>query len=131
MYSTLLTEIDEAIGLITLNRPERQNALDATLVAELIDALLEFQARPAVRVVVLSASGLAFCAGIDPAWLRHSEAQGEAAGMQALQRDLATRPAFDEAKVQAVRESLAAGTYKVDSEAIASRMLDLDARLAG
>ena len=82
MYSTLLTEIDEAIGLITLNRPERQNALDATLVAELIDALLEFQARPAVRVVVLSASGLAFCAGIDPAWLRHSEAQGEAAGMR-------------------------------------------------
>lgn len=56
---------------------------------------------------------------------------GEAAGMQALQRDLAIRPAFDEAKVQAVRESLAAGTYKVDAEAIASRMLDLDARLAG
>ena len=50
MYSTLLTEIDEAIGLITLYRPERQNALDATLVAELIDALLEFQARPAVPV---------------------------------------------------------------------------------
>lgn len=56
---------------------------------------------------------------------------GEAAGMQALQRDLSTRPAFDEAKVQAVRESIAAGTYKVDAEAIASRMLDLDARLAG
>ena len=68
MYSTLLTEIDEAIGLITLNRPERQNALDETLVGELIDALLEFQAEPSVRVIVLSASGLAFSAGIDPAW---------------------------------------------------------------
>ena len=76
------TAPEEGIRVLTLNRPERQNALDATLVAELIDALLEFQARPAVRVVVLSASGLAFCAGIDRAWLRHSEAQGEAAGMR-------------------------------------------------
>ena len=79
MYSTLLTEIDEAIGLITLNRPERQNALDETLVGELIDALLEFQAEPSVRVIVLSASGLVFSAGIDPAWLRHSEPLGEVA----------------------------------------------------
>ncbi|NYZ64337.1 flagellar biosynthesis anti-sigma factor FlgM [Luteimonas deserti] len=56
---------------------------------------------------------------------------GEATGLQALQRDLATKPAFDEAKVNALRESIASGSYKVDAEAIASRMLDLDARLAG
>jgi len=56
---------------------------------------------------------------------------GEATGLQTLQRDLATRPAFDEARVQALRESIASGSYKVDAEAIASRMLDLDARLAG
>lgn len=56
---------------------------------------------------------------------------GEAAGLQALQRDLAARPAFDEARVAAVRESIAAGTYKVDAGAIATRMLDMDARLAG
>ncbi|ATD67694.1 MULTISPECIES: flagellar biosynthesis anti-sigma factor FlgM [Luteimonas] len=56
---------------------------------------------------------------------------GEATGLQTLQRDLATKPAFDEARVQALRESIASGSYKVDAEAIASRMLDLDARLAG
>lgn len=56
---------------------------------------------------------------------------GEATGLAALQRDLATKPAFDEARVQALRESIASGNYKVDAEAIATRMLDLDARLAG
>ncbi|KLJ02723.1 flagellar biosynthesis anti-sigma factor FlgM [Luteimonas sp. FCS-9] len=56
---------------------------------------------------------------------------GEATGLQALQRDLSTRPAFDESRVQAVREAIASGSYRVDAEAIASRMLDLDARLGG
>lgn len=77
MYSALLTEIDEAIGLVTLNRPERQNALDATLIDELSEALLALQAAPSVRVVVISADGPAFCAGFDPAWLRRAEAQRE------------------------------------------------------
>ncbi|QCO67707.1 flagellar biosynthesis anti-sigma factor FlgM [Luteimonas yindakuii] len=56
---------------------------------------------------------------------------GEATGLQALQRDLATRPALDESRVQAVREALASGSYRIDPEAIASRMLELDAQLAG
>lgn len=56
---------------------------------------------------------------------------GEATGLQALQRDLSTRPAVDEARVQAVRDALASGSYRIDPEVIASRMLELDAQLAG
>lgn len=56
---------------------------------------------------------------------------GEATGLQALQRDLSTRPAVDETRVQAVREALASGSYRIDPEAIASRMLELDSQLAG
>jgi len=56
---------------------------------------------------------------------------GEAAGLQALQRDLAARPAVDEARVQEVREALASGTYRIDPEAIAAGMLALDAQLDG
>ncbi|MCD9030412.1 flagellar biosynthesis anti-sigma factor FlgM [Luteimonas sp. Y-2-2-4F] len=56
---------------------------------------------------------------------------GEAAGLQAMQRELTAQPAVDQTRVQAVREALAAGTYRVDPEAIASAMLDLDARLGG
>lgn len=56
---------------------------------------------------------------------------GEATGLQALQRELAANPAMDMAKVEAVREAIAAGNYKIDAEAIAGRMLDLDAQLYG
>ena len=55
----------------------------------------------------------------------------EPTGLQALQRDLSTRPAVDETRVQAVREALASGSYRIDPEAIASRMLELDSQLAG
>ncbi|MGY0633026.1 flagellar biosynthesis anti-sigma factor FlgM [Luteimonas sp. A478] len=54
---------------------------------------------------------------------------GEAAGLQALQRELGTRPVIDEAKVQQVREAIASGTYRIDPQAIAVAMLDLDAQL--
>lgn len=56
---------------------------------------------------------------------------GEAAGLQALQQELAARPAVDETRVQAVREALESGTYRIDSEAIAAGMLALDAQLDG
>ncbi len=77
MTSALLIEVDEAIGLVTLNRPERQNMLDATLIDEFTAALLELQAAPSVRVVVVSADGAAFCAGLDPSWLRRADTQRE------------------------------------------------------
>lgn len=56
---------------------------------------------------------------------------GEATGLQAMQRDVSARPAVDEARVQAVRAALDAGTYRINPEAIASGMLDLDAQLGG
>jgi len=54
---------------------------------------------------------------------------GEAAGLQALQRELAQAPAVDMAKVEAVREELASGTYRINPEKIAERMLELDRQL--
>ncbi|HBK47583.1 MAG TPA: flagellar biosynthesis anti-sigma factor FlgM [Xanthomonadaceae bacterium] len=56
---------------------------------------------------------------------------GEATNLQALQRELSQAPAIDSSRVQAVRESLQSGSYKIDPDAIASRMLDLDQQLAG
>lgn len=54
---------------------------------------------------------------------------GEAASLQAMQRDLSTAPAIDNARVQAVREALQAGTYQVNAEAIADGMLSLESQL--
>ncbi len=76
MYQSIITEVDDTIGLLTLNKPERHNALDETLVGELSSALLALEADPRVRVVVLSATGKIFCAGNDVAWTRRSAANG-------------------------------------------------------
>jgi len=56
---------------------------------------------------------------------------GEATGLQTLQKELSTAPAVDQSRVQAVRESLQNGSYKIDPDAIASRMIDLDQQLGG
>jgi len=56
---------------------------------------------------------------------------GEATQLQAVQRELSAAPAIDPARVQAVREALENGSYKIDPDAIASRMLDMDQQLRG
>ena len=53
------------VSTITLSRPERRNAIDARLQAELVAALEEFDAAPEARVAVLTGSDPAFCAGMD------------------------------------------------------------------
>jgi len=54
----------------------------------------------------------------------------EAAGLQVLQRELAAAPAIDRARVDAVREELASGNYRINPANIAQRMLALDGVLA-
>ena len=61
----LLVETDAGVRRLTLNRPERANALDDPLFEALGGALTEASADPAVRVVVLTGAGKAFCAGGD------------------------------------------------------------------
>lgn len=56
---------------------------------------------------------------------------GEAANLQALQRELSNAPAIDQGRVQAVREALQNGSYRINPEAIASRMLELDQQISG
>lgn len=70
MYESIITEVDGAVGILTLNRPARHNALDETLIAEITAGLLALDADPKVRVVVLSSAGKSFCAGADMRWLK-------------------------------------------------------------
>ena len=65
MYQSIITEVDESVGILTLNKADRHNAFDDLLVAELTCALAEFANDPRVRVVVISAAGKSFCAGTD------------------------------------------------------------------
>jgi len=65
-YQTLIvSREDDGITLIKLDRPERKNALSATLVRELQDAFLTFESDDTCRVAVLASSSAIFSAGAD------------------------------------------------------------------
>ncbi len=64
-YENLILERHGALGKITLSRPERMNAMTRGFLTELRAALEELSADASVRVVVLTGTGRAFCAGQD------------------------------------------------------------------
>ncbi|MCM2290325.1 MAG: enoyl-CoA hydratase/isomerase family protein [Sulfuritalea sp.] len=72
MYNNIITEVDLGVAIITLNRPERHNAFDDALIAELSDAIDRMAADPAVRVLVISSTGKSFCAGADLNWMKRA-----------------------------------------------------------
>jgi len=63
--AVVVETVRPGIAQITLNRPERMNAMNYALVSGLYDALDSIAADPACRVVVLTGAGRGFCAGLD------------------------------------------------------------------
>lgn len=71
MYQTLRLETDSrGVATLTLDRPEKHNALDAQMIAELTQAAAQLSADSDVRVVVLTGAGASFCAGGDLGWMK-------------------------------------------------------------
>lgn len=70
MSEGVLLDIKDRIGFITINRPEKRNALGPVLVKSLIDAFKEMNENEEVKIIVLRANGKAFCAGADLAYLQ-------------------------------------------------------------
>ena len=64
-YQNLLRSTEGQLGVVTLSRPDRRNALSLDLMLELIRCLDEFAADPSIRAVILAAEGKAFSAGHD------------------------------------------------------------------
>jgi enoyl-CoA hydratase/carnithine racemase len=64
-YQQILYAVDAGILTITLNRPERLNAFTARMMDELLDAFARADADDAVRAVIVTGAGRAFCAGAD------------------------------------------------------------------
>jgi len=65
VYETLIYETEDNVAILTMNRPERRNALNAELNADLLSAFQQAQADETVRAVVLTGAGKGFCAGAD------------------------------------------------------------------
>jgi enoyl-CoA hydratase/carnithine racemase len=61
----LLVDRHDATALLTLNRPDRLNAISAPMLRDLSAALVEADRNPAVRCIVLTGAGRGFCAGLD------------------------------------------------------------------
>jgi len=85
-FETIIVEISENIGVLTLNRPESMNTFSSQMAAELHQGLLDLDGAPQVRVILIRGAGRAFCAGIDVnelagksvmeyrEWIEHMEA---------------------------------------------------------
>lgn len=69
MYETIELNVDGGLARLTLNRPDKLNAINETMLAELDDALVKLDGDTDAKAVVLSGAGeRAFCAGADLAW---------------------------------------------------------------
>jgi enoyl-CoA hydratase len=64
-YETILTETRGRVGLVTLNRPKALNALNSTVLTEMLSALNAFEADPGIGAIVITGSEKAFAAGAD------------------------------------------------------------------
>ena len=62
---SVLVDRDESVSILTLNRPERLNAVSPDLYRELEEALAKIESDPAVRAAVITGAGRAFCVGAD------------------------------------------------------------------
>ena len=64
-YETILTDLADSIFTITINRPDKLNALNTQMIRELIDAFDAADNDDAARAIIVTGAGRAFCAGAD------------------------------------------------------------------
>ena len=73
MQTEIITRIENNVGWIILNRPQKRNALNHELLQQFLEALISYEADDAVKAVCISAAGdKAFCAGADLKELQQS-----------------------------------------------------------
>lgn len=73
-YTAIEVVRDGAVDWLTLNRSNRLNAIDGTMVRELWDYFVSLQSDYSCRIVVMRGAGKGFCAGLDLAWFQEAGA---------------------------------------------------------
>src|SRR3954452_14000986 len=64
-YEFVTVEVDDGVGVVTLNRPDAKNAMNLKMTGEVSEAMWSLDADEDARVIVMIGAGSAFCAGID------------------------------------------------------------------
>ena len=72
----ILFGIEDGVGVVTLNRPDRLNAINWDLGRDLVKLFEDLRMNDEVRVIVLTGAGRGFCAGGDAEWLSGSSDRG-------------------------------------------------------
>jgi len=92
-YSTILTERIGLVERITLNRPEKRNALSMQLQEELIDAVHAAERTNEVRVIIIRGAGSSFCSGYD---INPGRAEADSLRPRTIEQDVALTISFGE-----------------------------------
>ena len=96
MAPSLIVEISDHVARVTLDRPERRNAYDGRLIAELHESFETIAQDNSMRVVVLSGTGAAFCAGADLRWMAPDSPVSDARAREDAEQLSAMYRAIDE-----------------------------------
>ncbi len=92
MSEELLVETDGAIATLTLNRPDRLNAISVSMLDDLATQLVACDRDPNVRVIILTGAGRGFCAGLDLQDVSAGTGIGSGGGGPAVNLDLRDAP---------------------------------------
>lgn len=125
--NNLLTKIDDrGVATLTLNRPEKHNCFDDTLIVEITEALNTLAANDAVRVLILTGAGKSFSAGGDLGWMQrmadynHADNLKDASELAEMLRVLNHFPKSTIARVQGAAFGGAVGLVSCCDMAIGS-----------
>ncbi len=125
--STLKIAIDgRGVATVTMNRPEKHNAFDDGVIAELTAAFASLAAKPEVRLMVLAAEGKSFSAGADLGWMKrmagysYEDNLRDAGGLAQMLFTLDTLPMPTIARVQGAAFGGAVGLVSCCDVAIGS-----------
>jgi enoyl-CoA hydratase/carnithine racemase len=88
----VLYGVEDHVATLTLNRPDRMNTINGPMLDRISDLLIEADRDPEVRVVVLTGTGRAFCAGLDLVAQSEGAKNPDSLGMMAATLDMRRAP---------------------------------------
>ena len=114
MTEAILYEADGPVAVITLNRPERLNAMDAAMLDALMQAVTQAEEDDAIRAVVVTGAGRGFSSGFDLKAQAGTPPSGREAWRPVLEKDFKACMRFwylDKPTVAAVHGPALAGAF--------------------